>query len=481
MTQQETIESKLVRMIDTFRSEFENLSPEEKKKEQMISSLKIPCQIHLISSPYNNIHLMFITHLEHLEDKKIILINLKIDSFIKDLQEFASSSIWDIDEEEIKEFTASSFKQSVENVIVGFGKRILRTSNYSPESASIGSQALHNPKLAVWDLSGNLSEIDFDNHTITTVRGYKEDYVRDKDVKTEQIRESIPDQNSGLGTFFYPPLLIGEFNPTTEEKIQEKEYEMLGENVIRTNFNDIGLVVTKGGLIGIENKNLELSEKIFNTIMATAALFGIPLQALRSSEIADITFDIKTHKVQGSSYSLGSKRMEMFHHRNFRQSFYSDIRNHIDIEDMELIIKNAESFINNDEKVYFLKLFLTAYTQLSNSDFSQSFVTAWTIIEKNLYDIWMKKLVSARVSKRIREDLDRWDLYRVLEILHLDEIIQDDEYYELRTLQTLRNEVIHEGHDISNKMAEKCLSLAVQIVRKKIEKDTIIKVKQISI
>ena len=167
-------------------------------------------------------------------------------------------------------------------------------------------------------------EIDFDKYAIGNVQGYKADYVRDKNVKTEQVRESMPDQNTGLGTFFYPALLIGEFNPTIGERIQEKEYELLEKNVIMTNFNGIGLVVTKGGLIGMENKNLELAEKNFNTIMATALLFGIPLQALRSSEIASVTFDIKTHKINGSSWSVNSKRNEMFFHKGFRESFYSD-------------------------------------------------------------------------------------------------------------------------------------------------------------
>lgn len=481
MTQQETIESKLDRMIDTFRNEFEKLSPEEKKKEQMINSLKGPCQIHLISSPYNNIHLMFVTHLESLDDKKIVLINLKPDSFIKKLEEFASNPIWDIDNDEIKEFTALTFKQSVESAVISFGKRIQKNISFSPERASIGGQGLYNPKLAIWDLAGNLIEIDFDKYAIGNVQGYKADYVRDKNVKTEQVRESIPDQNVGLGTFFYPALLIGEFNPTMEERIQEKEYDLLEKNVIMTNFNGVGLVVTKGGMIGMENKNLELAEKNFNTIMATALLFRIPLQALRSSEIANVTFDIKTHKIISSSWSGNSKRNEMFSHRSFRESFYSDYRNQIAVKDMELIIKKAESFLKNEEQVYLLKLLLSSYTQMSNSDFSQSFVTSWTIIEKNLYDMWMKKLVLARVSKRIREDLDRWDLYRILEVLHLDQIIPDDEYYELRTLQSLRNEVIHEGHDVSNKMAEKCYVLAEQIVRKITVLENVIKIKQISI
>ena len=95
--------------------------------------------------------------------------------------------------------------------------------------------------------------------------------------------------------------------------------------------------------------------------------------------------------------------------------------------------------------------------------------------------MWMKKLVLARVSKRIREDLDRWDLYRILEVLHIDHIILDDEYYELRTLQSVRNEVIHEGHDVSNKTAEKCYVLAEQIVREITGLENVIKIKQISI
>ena len=92
-----------------------------------------------------------------------------------------------------------------------------------------------------------------------------------------------------------------------------------------------------------------------------------------------------------------------------------------------------------------------------------------------------EKISLARVTKRIREDLDRWDIYRILEVLHLDHIIPDDEYYELKTLQSLRNDVVHEGHDVSNKMAEKCYVLAEQIVREITGLENVIKIKQISI
>ena len=41
-------------MIITFRIKFDNLTSDEQKKEQMINSLKKPCQLFILSSPYNN-------------------------------------------------------------------------------------------------------------------------------------------------------------------------------------------------------------------------------------------------------------------------------------------------------------------------------------------------------------------------------------------------------------------------------------------
>lgn len=478
----ESIEQKLIRMIDTFRSEFYKLSPEEKNKEQMISSLREPCQIHILSSPYNDFHLLIKTHLDSIPDKSIFLHPLTSDSFIQKLEEFANDSMWkNVDDYEITEFTPSNFKQTIQSIMVTFGQRILNSRGIELQPSGIGGQGLHNPKLAVWDLSGNLLEIDFDKFVINQVQGYKEDYKRDKSQETKQIRESIPDRNTGLGTYFYPPILVGDFKPTMSQKIKQEEYQMLNENIIMTNFQNNVLVVTKGGLIGLENIDRELTEKIFNTIMAVSVTFNVPLHALSSSELAQVTFDNKTHQITGSSWSGSTRRMDMFYYRGFRPHLFTYSRNQISIDEMKNIIKTAETILENDEHVDLLKLLLSSHTQLVNGDNSQSFITSWTIIERNIYDLWMQKLLSARISKRIRDDLDRWDLYRVLEILHLDKIIPTDEYVELKSLQGLRNDVIHEGHEITQKTATKCFDLALDIIKKNMNLKNKIIVKQVYI
>lgn len=478
MTQQESIEEKLIRMIDNFRTEFEKLAPEEKTKEQMINSLKEPCQIFVLSSPENSFHLLIKTHIENLDDKQISLHPLHYESFLEKLEEFAKNPLWGEVILEGEEMSVLNFNQSIENIIVNFGKRIVKNLRIESKSSHIGGQALHNNKLAEWDLVGKLSEIDFDSFTINCVKGYKESYKQFKNTETKQIKETIPDKNTGLGTYFYPPLLIGDFKPSIQQRIQHQEYRILNENVVESNFYQNVMVITRGGLIGIESREKELVEKILTTIMSVAITFGVPLQAINSSELAEITFDNKTHEIRGSSWSSSTKRMDMFFSMDSERGRVSDPRRLISVNDLKKILTASEKIISTDEHIDLLKLLISSYTHFINGDYSQSFITSWTIIERNIYDLWMRKLLSAKISKRIRDDLDRWDLYRVLEILHLDKIIPNDEYIELKSLQGLRNDVIHEGHEITQRTAEKCFNLALDDMKNKIGVHEKIKTKQ---
>lgn len=268
--------------------------------------------------------------------------------------------------------------------------------------------------------------------------------------------------------FFYPSLVVGAINPSLSDQIQGREYNALNQNVVYSKFGENHIAISSGGLIGIETKNDYNAEKILNTIMATALLLGLPVHSVRTSEIAGLIFDIKTHQMIPASWSETTKRMEMFSRSSGLGTYRtSDIRNRISIKDVKLILRYSESFYNNNELAHSLRLLLGSYTHFANGEFSQSFIMSWTIIEKNLYDLWLEKLLSARVTKRIRDDLDRWDMYRILEILHLDKIISEDEYNDLRVLHHNRNDVIHEGYEVTEKQTEKCYNFASEIITKK--------------
>ena len=88
VSKQESIEHKMLNMINTFRIKFDNLTSDEQKKEQMINSLKKPCQLFILSSPYNNLHLLIKTHLTEFPDKQIMLYAVKTRIIFKKIRKF---------------------------------------------------------------------------------------------------------------------------------------------------------------------------------------------------------------------------------------------------------------------------------------------------------------------------------------------------------------------------------------------------------
>ncbi len=473
---QETVDEKFFSMIDVFRNEFENLTPREKEKVQMINSLKEPCQIHIISSSENDRHLLVKTHFKILKDKTIQIFHLKTDTLVQQLEEFLEEQMWKNQKDDLDmRFRKTSNNQPTQlrNVIVRFGKEIMNSRDLIRRSSlvpHIGSMSLINSQIAVWDAFGNLNEIDLKKEAKKFVNGYKEDLRREEEEKikkkTKQITQSVPNTTSGYGTYFYPFLLIDEFNPSISDEINGKEGILLNGNVLHTKFDNIPLSISKGGLVGLETDDNEVAEKILNTIMATALLLGLASHALGPSEIAKLTFDKDAHQMHGSSWSASTMRMRLFDSREmFGLQHEVIMRKQIILKDLELIIQKAEKIWGDKKCVQLLRSLLGSFTYFSSGYYSQSFITSWTIIEKNLYDLWDKKLAAADITKRVQENLDHWDLWRVIEILHIDKEISEDEYLELKELQRLRNDVVHEGYEIPPKQVENCFILAEKIVR----------------
>lgn len=144
----------------------------------------------------------------------------------------------------------------------------------------------------------------------------------------------------------------------------------------------------------------------------------------------------------------------------------NDMRLQITLQDVKFIVNVLKTVWENKEREQLINQLSNAYTQLTDDMFSQAFISSWIIIERDLYDIWMKKLLSSGITKRNRDDLDRWDLYRVLEILHLDKEIKEDDYILLKQLQRIRNDVIHDGYEVTQKQVEDCYDLAELIVKR---------------
>lgn len=457
------MEKILIQMIDAFREEFAKLSPSEQKYEQMIDSLKDPCQIYLLISKDVKTHMMIIAHFKEIHDKTIRILPLTT-NFIKEIEAFEKEPQWN---GKILETTGATLSPSIRSALISYGREIWTRQGLLRGGPVIGMKMLISNTYAVWRIYGDLNQIDFKKEAINAVRGYKasaDQSLADKNKKEPvQITESIPDSTGGLGTYFYPPILVGEIKPTLGEQIQDRMYQLYNEKAMMGEFDGTRFVVSKGGLIGLETNDHEKAENILNIIMGTAILMGLSLHTIKSHEIANITINKQTFTVTGSSWTESTYRMTLFHSfSTYRGAHFS--RTKISHQDLEDIIEKSKT-LTKTEHLNKLKLLSGAYTHLDNDEFSQSFIMSWTVVEIHIHELWNKKIQTSGVTKKIRDDLDRWDFYRVLEVLHLDKIVSNDDYYELKHLNGLRNDIIHDGHEVTKKQATQCYDLAKTIMR----------------
>jgi len=223
-------------------------------------------------------------------------------------------------------------------------------------------------------------------------------------------------------------------------------------------------------LIGVSSADEELAYRLINTFVGTCLVLGIPGFAVRKNEIAKVRFEENFTNISGTAWSEPSIRMKHFGSlTSFWPTRETDMRLQISLNDLQIIAQVLKTVWENKEKEQLVNQLSNAYTQLADDVYSQAFISSWIIIERDLYDIWMKKLQSSGITKRNRNELDRWDLHHVLEILHLDKHVLEDDYTLLRQLQRIRNDVIHEGYEVTRKQAEDCYDLAKLITKKRLE------------
>ena len=106
---------------------------------------------------------------------------------------------------------------------------------------------------------------------------------------------------------------------------------------------------------------------------------------------------------------------------------------------------------------------LEAFTFFENTEFKQSYIMSWAVIENFIETKWdefiqEKKIESDRKNKL--KNPSSWSTDYILEALNFAGKIKDREYELLMKLKKKRNGIIHKGVNVSKKEAKECLDLA---------------------
>jgi len=106
----------------------------------------------------------------------------------------------------------------------------------------------------------------------------------------------------------------------------------------------------------------------------------------------------------------------------------------------------AEKLYPNLKAVEELRLFTESFTHFNESEYAQSFVLSWSIIERHLYELRTKKLAEMDLDEDRQSKLlntVQWSTDYLIEVLSLSADISDLEYEAYGELKKKRNRFIH--------------------------------------
>ena len=118
-----------------------------------------------------------------------------------------------------------------------------------------------------------------------------------------------------------------------------------------------------------------------------------------------------------------------------------------------------------------MRLLNEGLTHLTNSEFAQSFIMSWSIIERHYYDIWFTLLSQRNIDHERSSKLtnpNQWSIDYVLEVLELENKIDENSYDLLMELKRKRNKFYYNGKQVAKDDADRSLQYAKKLLVNKI-------------
>lgn len=230
------------------------------------------------------------------------------------------------------------------------------------------------------------------------------------------------------------------------------------------------MIVNKDGYIFIESTQKEEAIKIFNVITSLGILDNVKLFAVREQDISFANYDRKQLEITSQQWNSETIRAPLFDRFHSRDHYLGYQVREIAQNKLISIINNAFKIKMNEKLSENLRLFAEARAHLYNSEYAQSFIMAWSIIERTYSELWRQKLdkkdlESERFSKLT--NTSQWSLDYVIEVLNLNGEIDDQEYDFIMELKRKRNKLYHSGKVISLEDAQRCVDFVTRILQDK--------------
>lgn len=313
---------------------------------------------------------------------------------------------------------------------------------------------------------GNIAEIDKIKIVTQIIESAKKEAARAK-AKPTTPPPPKPIINSCV-TYFYPPIWVGKW-PKKTFKEKAKGSFTFPKKALNLEYKGRIVIIQQDGLIAIGEEDVLKATRMLNEIMATSLLMGLEANAIRELEVSNAKIDPSSLIIRSWRTRAYTLRTQLAYIFPPQQPRFED-RIKVKKENIIEIIQQAERISQDPDISDFLTFFLQAHTHLDNSEYSQSFIMSWVIIEREMIWLWRKFLKEEQMPRKRREKLSRttyWTIDFIIEGLNIGGRLSEKEYRDLMDLKSNRNDIIHAGESTTLEEAEKCFEMAKSIVKQR--------------
>lgn len=482
------LEAWLRQLITTFRQEASKLPPDQRTKISNLDDLSSPCQVDVFWFQNEQFKLDFqLIIYQHFKDRSDLEICIhgpipfykaideldKILSYEKWSQELASDERYFIEDgdrtlrrilegeflsalEELRRYTLSlAFAESVQPVMISHKMYVTKES-------------------FTWFVWGNIclmKPVEIVNDIIgkSVVKAPKPSPKPDTDKR-------VPKSDlKAYGTYFYPPIWIGEIPKRSfKEKAQKQFFPKSGDH-FTTEYRGFRTVAQQDGLLAIINKSKIEVLDMLNEIMGVALVLGLSCYAIRESEVGEIKIDSETLAIKGSTMSLVSDRTRQV--SPWGEPSYMSMMTTttflLSKEDVIDLLNRAGRIARDIEIKKSLLFLLESYTHLQSSEYPQCFIMGWTVVERYLASMWDDFLKDKSIAGKRRQKLRQgllWTTDDIIESLNLAGAIDAQNYSSLMSLKDKRNKILHRGETATKDDADQCFKVALALVQHSLQR-----------
>jgi hypothetical protein len=467
----------LLKLIECFRKEYDKLNDTEKLQVSNTSDYRQPCQIEVfwLDEPIEY-QIIVLTHDNERKDKEIIINGpYKGYEFLDNIEKIMQESRW------IKAIPKDSPYRGAESGTVKYSDiftnilynclNTIKNSVFLKIKSGYESGMMLASKGWCWYVVGNISELDYSkiiNESINEAKT-RDRAIREKPQEKQPNIQQAP-QLKGYGTFFYPPIWVGKIPEKTFRQKISGDYSRFPSKVFDSIFNGKKIIVNCDGFLGVETENKEHAIRVLNTIFGTAFIFGNNCFTVRESEIAEIDIEPNTLTIFSTTMRMSSLRTLLMDW--FRPTIIQRERNEVSEDKIKEIITKAEKISQNEDLTEQLIFLLDGYTHYNNSEYSQSFIINWLVIEKFLFKLWENLLKYKQITGKRKDKLTNtilWGTDYILESLNINGKIDNDTYNSLIELKSKRNNFVHKAKLIDKPTSEKLLNITLNIVKNNLQ------------